>query len=75
MKVVIDGRVYDPEKQPILVVLDTSDIQSIRETTLPLPMKPLDFFLCPEAPDGVEMEALIEAWKEAIRQYDEKKDT
>jgi|GEM_PF-3144291 len=78
MLIVIDGRVYDPTKQPILVVLNYMDIDSIRTTTLPAngdTAKPLAFFECPVEADGPEMEALSAAWEEAVRQHIEEQDS
>ena len=71
MKIVIDGKVYAPEKTPILVVLDPSDVMSIRDMTIRPSTKPLELFECPEKNDDATMDALCAAWKEAVRQYEE----
>lgn len=71
MKIVIEGKVYDPKKTPILVVLDPSDITTIRDMTMQPSTKPLDLFECPEKCDDALMDALCAAWKESVRQYEE----
>ena len=68
MKLVIDGKIYDPTESIILIEFSKLDLENIRN----MPEDARRYMLAPHGTGTEHMQGLMERWREVLALYDQK---